>query len=53
VEEENETLRMKVETLIKGWRRTLEKIDITYHHIMCVQSTAFKYCDSGATDRAY
>jgi hypothetical protein len=47
-EEEDEALRMKVEALIKGLRRTLENIDITYQHVTCVQSTAFEYCDGGA-----
>jgi hypothetical protein len=47
VEEENEALRMKVEALTNGWRRTLENIDIRY------QLADFEYCDVGSTDRAY
>ncbi|KAM0847183.1 hypothetical protein ACQ4PT_055175 [Festuca glaucescens] len=52
-EEENQVLRMKVDALTKGWRRSLESIDCGHQHIVCAQSTAFEYCEPGAADRAY
>lgn len=46
--EENHQLRMKVDALTNGWRRTLERVDRTHDKIAIAQSTAFKYCEPGA-----
>jgi hypothetical protein len=45
VEEGNDVLRMKVEVMTKGWRRSLENINSTYEHVLHAQLTAFEYCD--------
>jgi hypothetical protein len=51
--EENQQLRMKVDELTKGWRRTLERVDQMHDKITSAQSNALEYCEPETIAQSY
>jgi hypothetical protein len=51
--EQNHQLKMKVDEVTNGWRRTLERVDQTHDKITSAQSTALDYCEPEAIEQAY
>jgi hypothetical protein len=51
--EENQQLRMKVDELTKGWRRTLERVDRMHDEIGFARSTALQDCEPETIEQSY
>jgi hypothetical protein len=51
--EENQQLRMKVDELTKGWRRTLERVDRMHDEIGFARSTALQDCEPETIEHSY
>jgi hypothetical protein len=48
--EENHELKMRVDALTNGWRRTLERVDRVCDKAECARSTTFESCEPGVSE---